>query len=71
MQEILTLDDKAIDAQFQCPNTLPKPEDEIWKIALFLYWCKHKHPGWSYGEAAEFRHRLFISHHCPPWHPNP
>ncbi len=64
MQDILQLDDAGIDAQFQCPETLPAPVDEIWKIGLFLYWAKNKHPDWTTDQAIEARHRLFVRHQC-------
>jgi hypothetical protein len=70
-QAILKLDDAGVDAQFQCPDTLPNPErDEMWKIGLFLYWAKNKHPDWTYARTVEFRHELFIRHQCAPWPPH-
>lgn len=70
IQEVLTLDDAAMDAAFQCPNGLPKPEDELWRIALYLYWAKHIHPDWTRDQAVEFRHQMFIRHKCTPWSPS-
>jgi hypothetical protein len=61
---IEALDDAAMDAQFQCPETDPNANVYIWHLALWLHWVKVRHAEWNNSQTLAFRNDLFTKHHC-------
>ena len=62
--DVMPVNDPVLEEQFKCPEEALNVDGYIHELAQWLHLVKVRHPDWNNEETAEYRHDLFVKHHC-------
>ena len=58
------LDDAAVDARFQCPETIADADGRLDEFQRYQAWATDRHPDWNLRKRTDVRYGLLRRHAC-------